>query len=442
MKKTLIFLFLGALGLCSSGQGTAYITQNTLSASPQMIRQWDNCPVTNGAHAVYFAATGNKGYLGITDVYNIIRYGHIIDNFTVLDMEVLDGVVYFCGKTYAGRALLGWANLFDFVGINATVYLDSMTFGTVTPTLNSIDNIEVYYDVLGSVYVSGYGSTSTGYVGFEYVPPTGVTPPYVTWGTLPYTPFDMTVTDQYVVFAGTRLGSDIVIHPFKKGITFSVSSAPYYSFAVGATGIEPYGSLRIVNSGQDRVVTLNYRHDGPYFMMLREFDVSGAFVNGTIPMLMAFRTTFNYSVLTGIVLDFLYDAINTTYIVLQNYEVSPADYRDVVTKIDFSNGIPSFVQSEFTIGRDNMKSISLSDSSMYVAYGYSPSLVNLFWKDKITTAIPGSCLNSDGLPMEVVNTAPSNRIQYYYGCPFTAGVLLVQRPVRVEYESITQRCHL
>ena len=88
MKKLLIFLFISALGLCSFGQGTAYITKSTISAGPQMIRQWDNCPVTAGAHAVYFidATTGNKGHLGITDVYNIIRYGHIIDNFTVSDM--------------------------------------------------------------------------------------------------------------------------------------------------------------------------------------------------------------------------------------------------------------------------------------------------------------------------------------------------------------------
>jgi hypothetical protein len=397
----------------------------------------------SGAHAINFYDATGRNCIGITDVYITMRYAPVLDNFNVKDMEVFDDVAYFCGSTITGKPLLGWVNLYDLVGSNVTLYIDSLTFGAVVPALNSIDNIEVYHNtMMGRICVAGYGSTSSGYLGFEYIVPVGLTQPKITWGTLPYTPLDVTLTDQYVVFAGTYAGRDIVIHPFIKGQTFSMASVPYYLYTVAPSPtIEPYSGLRIVDIGNDMVATLTHRQEsGIYYMLLREFDVSNAFPSGMVPMPVAYKTQFNYSMLLGIVFGFLYDANTYTYLVLQNYEVYPSDFYDVVTKIDFSSGIPSFVQSDFSLSGYPMKSISLSDSSMYVAYGYLSSMENLFWKDRITSAVLGSCLNSDVLPMGETHIAPYSNIPYSYGCPFINGVVVNQRITRAISESISTNC--
>ena len=71
MKKIIICLALCMLGLCSMGQGTAYITKSNAVGYAQMIRQYKNNP---GHHVVYFtdAASGSKGYIGRTDIYSVL----------------------------------------------------------------------------------------------------------------------------------------------------------------------------------------------------------------------------------------------------------------------------------------------------------------------------------------------------------------------------------
>lgn len=446
MKRTFIYLILCILGFCSAGQGSVYITQSSLLGSPQLIRQWKNCTLRRGAHAIYFhdAAMSGRNSIGITDVYNTIRYAPVLDNFTVMDMEVFNDVAYFCGRTITGKPLLGWVNLYDLVGTNATLYIDSMTFSTVVPALNTIDNIEVYLSsMIGRICVAGYGSASSGHMGFEYVMPMGWLPPSITWGTLPYTPLDVTATDHYVVFAGTIMSRDIVIHPFVKGQTFSMANVPYYLFTVAQSPIiEPYNGLRIVDIGNKKVATLTHQQDFYYYMLLREFDVSSAFPGGTVTMLTTYKTQFNYSLLQGTVFGFLYDTNIHTYIVLQNYEVSPSYFYDVVTKIDFSSGMPSSVQSDYSIFGYNMKNISLSDSSMYVAYAYdTPMSMNMYWKDHNTPTVPSSCLLSDILPIWETSTTPDSKISYDYGRPFVDAVFASQRITRVISEAIPNKCH-
>ena len=445
MKKIPIYLVLCTLGFCSLGQGSAYITKSSPLGAPQLIRQWKTCTLRNGAHAIYFMDTliSGRSYIGITDVYNTIRHAHVLDNFNVKDMEVFNDVAYFCGNTITGKPLLGWVNLYDLVGANATLYIDSLTFNTVVPALNTIDNIEVYLSsMIGRICVAGYGSASSGYLGFEYIMPS-VLPSRISWGNLPYTPLDVVATDQYVVFAGTFTSSDIVIHPFVKGQTFTQASVPYNLFAVALPPIiEPYNGLRIVDIGSDKVATLTHRQDMYYYMLLREFDVASAFPGGTVTMLTTYKTQFNYSLRPGTVFGFLYDANIHTYVVLQRYEVSPAVFRDVVTKIDFSSGMPSSVQSDYSSSGYSMKSISLSDSSMYVAYAYDTLMTkNLYWKDHNTATVPSGCLYSDILPIGESSTAPYSTISFNYGCPYVNAVYASQRIIRVISETISQQCH-
>ncbi len=279
-------------------------------------------------------------------------------------------------------------------------------------------------------------------MGVEYI--VGTVLPDVTYGVLPYTPYDLTLTDNLVVFAGTT-GNDLILHPFKKVMTFNMPNVPYYSYAVSsATEIEPYSSLRVTDIGNDHVAVLSYRSGGGmYYMMLREFDVSGVFSIYSLPMLTAFQTPFNHSIPYGGVMDFFYDASKTIYLVLQNYEVTPSHFHDVVTKINFSAGTPSFVQSDYlTMSGLPMKSMSLSDSSMYVVYGYdATSYESVFWKDISSATMSGRCITTNNLPMIGFSVVLDVRYDCYYGTPFFRGTPISTGFIDNKYIFLSTICH-
>ena len=365
MKKLLIYFPLCALCLTSIGQGTAYITKSPALGYSKLIRQYSN---SSGKHVVCFtdAATNNKCYIGVTDAYTNIDYVQICDMCAIYDLEVLGDTAYFCGQTFTNKGLLGWVNLLSWViNIDTAAFIPSLG-------LTSLENIEVFYRA-GKPTVVGYGKNATGYAGFDY---SVVSPFALQTSILPYKPLDITLTNQHIVFAGdySSVGSTgrMVIHPFLKSAPLFSMTAPYYTYSVAiAPTDEPYNShLRIVDIGNDVVTTLTHRSDaGVYGFVLREFDLSQAFVIYDVPMTSTYYAICNYSI--GALYDFRYDAPLNMYTLFQNYEVAPSDYRDVVTKIDFSSGPPSSVESDYlNIPYQNMVSMTLSDSAMYVVYGY------------------------------------------------------------------------
>ena len=363
-------------------------------------------------------------------------------------MAILNNTAYFCGETLTGKALLGWVGLSELIPPSynpVNLNIDTATFSIIAPAMYSLDNIEAYYDYLGRTCVVGYGKSPADHIGFEYILAGGI--PSVTYGVLPYIPCDLTLTENFVVFAGTTgSGCHIIIHPFKKAMTFVTPYVPYYSYAVcSATETEPYGiRMRVTDIGNDQVALLNYREGvGVYYMMLRKFNVTNAFYGYNLPMLTACQTTFNYSVTSNDVFDFLYDANKSVFLVLQNYEVTPSDYHDVVTKINFINGIPSTVQSDFLVAPDQpMQSMSMSDSSMYVVYGYNtPGVGQVFWKDSYSAPVLGTCLNQDILPMNEFSLVSDIRHDCHYGVPLIPGSPFSTSSPSVTTKAIVFSCH-
>ena len=397
MKK--MFFYLALCNLCFSalGQGTAYITKSyTFSGYSQMIRQYNNNP---GQHVVYFTDTisGRKGYIGITDIYNMIRYVQICHDCIIRDIDVFGDSAYFCGQTFANNSVFGWVDL-----ITMTVYFDS-SWG-----LTSLDNIEVYRDATSNIRIVGYGKMVGLYIGFDYTVQTSSFWYY----NLPYLPRDLTLTDNYSVFVGdcspAGITDEIVIQPLQKNLAFPPSSyMPYNTYLLGtATEEEPYKyHLRVVDIGNDYIATLTHRYtngSGFFNMVIREYDVSNASTNYDIPMTASYHSQYSYSAIDFY--DFQYDASNMTYTVLQNYEVSPSSYQDIVTRIDFSSGMPTSIYSDhLALPYQVMKSMSLSDSAMYVVYGYdATSKANVFWKDSQNSNVPGGCSNYDYMPFDVI----------------------------------------
>lgn len=100
MKKYAILFTFCLLSFCSFCQGSAFVRKSGVQGYSQIIRQWKTCPWSwgTGVHAVYYtdAVSNAKGYVGVTDVYNVIKYTQITDSLTIRDMEVLDDIAYLC----------------------------------------------------------------------------------------------------------------------------------------------------------------------------------------------------------------------------------------------------------------------------------------------------------------------------------------------------------
>ena len=285
--------------------------------------------------------------------------------------------------------------------------IDSTTMG-----ITSLDNIEVYADAYGNTNIAGYGTVGSRYVGIKYA----VGAPSFDYFDLPFIPIDITSTNNFVVFAGELNNSGIVdrilLQPLPKYASIP-TFLPYYSYSVGTATIdEPYNfHLHIVDIGNDAVATLTHRlESGSYFRMaIREFDVSNAFINYDIPMTAAYLAKYNYSI--GDFYDFRYDATSMTYMVFQNYEVIPSNYQDMVTRINVSSGTPPVVLSDYlTVSGQVMKSLSVSDSAMYVVYGYEViNKENVFWKNLQNPVLSGPCLSYDNLPFYSILPIPAER---------------------------------
>lgn len=381
---------------------------------PEIIRQYKNLP---GHHVIYYTdiPEGWKGYVGLTDAFNNVITSMLVRDCKVYDMEILGDTAYFCGQTMANHPLIGWFDIHELAMGNGA----SPSIDTALPYNGAIENIEVYVDVYGNTIVAGYGKNYTNYYGLMYnvtVPGCNVV------SFLPYKPYDMAVTDNYVVIAGMSLGNETILHPFSRNATLP-SYMPYYSYTTcTATATEPMNELRVVSLVGDKVATLSYRHEGgQYWMMLREYDVSNAFVNYTLPMFATYRVKFNYSPYR--IYDFLYNGARNIYTVLHNYEVSPTDYHDAVTKIDISGGIPSTVQSDYLANPIyTMTSMSSSGSNMYIAYGYKTiGGLNAFWKDYQYVTGSG-CLSSDMLPLKTIATINEEIHPYSSGFSVIVGI--------------------
>lgn len=396
MKKIFIYLFLCVLWVNSMGQGTAHITQSNFNVNAQIIRQYGNQP---GSHVICFTDLASRwiGYVGLTTMYNYIIYSKLVSGSIINDLEILGNYAYFCGQTALNEALIGWFDINQLaMGNGASPYID-YSFHAVSG-LTSIDNVDVYLDALGNPIVVGYGTDGTRNYGIKY----DVSSSSYETAPLSFTPYDLTMTNNFIVYAGID-GSGatrcIILHPFQKNGAFALSPVPYFSYTAGsATAIEPLADLRIVHHSNDIVSTLSYRFEGGAFsMMLREYDLMNA-SSSIAPNTSTYQVKFNYSV--NRIFDFRYNAANNMYTVLHNYEISPYNYHDAATKIDFGGGTPSTVQSDYisspTLG---MRSLSLSDSTMYAVYGNNVGNELLFWKDFQSATGMGPCLNTDVLPI-------------------------------------------
>jgi len=398
MKKVSITLLMCILNLSTIGQVTDAINQCGVDGDAQFIRQYTTLP---GYHLLYFTDNSSfwNGYVGISDCYNYIVFSKLVNNASVKDIEIFGNTAYFCGQTASNEAFMGWFDVYDLAsGSGASPQID-YSFHSVSG-LTSIDNIEVYDDGSGNHIVAGYCTDGSRNYAIRYDVATSTYDMFV----LDHKPTDVALTDNYIVYATINVisGNEIILHR----ITKSALSHYYYTFLTGSVySVDPLGDVRIVHTHDDCVATLSYKYEGgTYRMALRNYDLSAVTVSAND----CFDVMLPYSI--NPIRDFRYNASLDVYTVLHRYEVSPAIYRDAVTKIDFSSGTPVSAQSEyFDVSDPVFNSLSLSDSSMYTVFGNYYMHRLAFWKYTQTPLGKLHCLKPLLLPIESrirINTSP------------------------------------
>ncbi len=424
------------------GQGTAYIKSSNFVVNPEIIRQYDNHP---GYHVTYFTdMSRRKNYIGATNIYSSFSYVQISQGYTIKDMEVFGDVLYFCGHTSMNNGLIGWYNLIDLLLGNLTsAYFDTTILNAIGG--GSLDNIEVFQNATNDICIAGYGKDlSSRSIVYEGLMTGATTMDFRVSNPLGYNILDMTLTDSYVVYAGDITSFLTVIHPFPKSTFLATNNAPYHIFNVGGTALEPYKDLRIVDIGNDTVATLSYREEVgfPYSMVLREYDLSNAFPSFYVSPQPICQIQLPYAV--QCIYDFRYNKNIKHYVALHNYEVFPADFRDAVTKIDISTGtVPSSVPSDYlSLTNHTMRSMSLSDSSMYVAYGYDNiSNESVFWKDYQYATATGACLITNKLLTNPLTSCPHTAVNDFFGIPWNSQTLNAGEVYMIQQVLQSTLCH-
>ena len=89
-----------------------------------------------------------------------------------------------------------------------------------------------------------------------------------------------------------------------------------------------------------------------------------------------------------------------------------------------------------------MMSMSLSDGSRYVGYGYDVwSMASVFWKEKLVVSSMGPCLNIDTLPFNIATSVPFNLHAEDYNNGSTNCIGPVPNAAIKIKEIITTICH-
>lgn len=436
-NHALVLLFLlSGLSWLASAQGPGVLTSIPSNGNHNMVR-FD--AVTGG----FIAASSHSGGVIHFIKTDLLNYSEVIIevNATIMDFEIIDRFIFFCGEKFPYGGFLGCINIDSLFTLGVGAHMDMDLYSTVG--LTSLRNIEVFKD--GSVYhIAGFGrDVSLDPVAFEAVghPYTGMK--YRTllleYGNYKNEILDMAVTDNYVVYLRHHVGRlwdcvpyynwGITLIPFKKFNMFDPSLLPAYFFqtSVNSTygsdvyveNIEPAGYLsKIVQVDGDNVAVCAHRRENDFlncypanvfcdcernyvktYLTLRHYNLTPLAANSPIVMTSACAAVFNNGETTSIP-GFKYDKSNKNYLVLHRHETSPGVQDYCVTAFDFSGGVPAFASSEYqtihsTTSEWEPYNLCLDNSSHYLVGGADRLSLShyYFWLNNVVGSTVSACNN-------------------------------------------------
>lgn len=410
MKKLLLKLLLVvpifAAGI-TMGQGVPNVYQCPFVNGNQCKVEYD---MAHGAHIMYSYPYGGQNHFSLTDVTSTTTDVRLLTSYYINDFEIFEDYVIFCGHTFANEGLIGWFKINDFFTGLQSAFVDH----TLTVLgLSDLADIEVYRDVNNYVHIAGVGSSSSSplphNIGFE------------AFGTFPmgmkyrvasfYTDvYDLTVTDNYVVYVGNYDSTGVTLYSFPKNDIFSPGLHPSVCFPVSIIPqvIEPISpeNLRIVHTIQDSVATISYRVEvssmipivvASQNMVLRTYDVGVT----NIQMVDAYKMTLpghSYSD-WGEVAEFKYDKALRTYYALYKMHWSPSSSVDVVAEFDLSSGTPTSIHNYYSpLPNTNMTGFCLKNSPYYTVCGFdTPNYFSYYWQGEHGSII-NNCVMEELMP--------------------------------------------
>lgn len=409
MKKLLLKLLslvpVLAAGI-SLGQGLPNVYQSPANGNQCKV-EYD---VSSRNHIIFSDPYGSYNHFSLTDITNSTIDVRQPSSYVINDFEIFEGYVIFCGHTFANEGLIGWFKIDDFFNQNQSAYVDH----TLTVLgLSDLADIEVYRDVNNYVHIAGVGSSSSSplphNIGFE------------AFGTFPmgmkyrvasfYTDvYDLTVTDNYVVYVGNYDSTGVTLYSFPKNDIFSPGLHPSVCFPVSIIPqvIEPISpeNLRIVHTIQDSVATISYRVEvssmipivvASQNMVLRTYDVGVT----NIQMVDAYKMTLpghSYSD-WGKVAEFKYGKALRTYYALYKMYWSSSSYVDAVAEFDLSSGTPTTIHNYYSpLPNINMTGFCLRNSPYYTVCGFdTPNYFSYYWQGEHNSII-NNCVMEELMP--------------------------------------------
>lgn len=396
----------------------------------------------------------------LTDLAQLIDAQFPNDDYVVLDMELLDEMVFFCGfDRVLNSGLLGWFNIEGLFYGSEPIHIDN---SLLNMGLLRLENIEVFRGEGSEVHVVGYGVCADSinrlsrpypiheywYLAFEAVGfPNGVMNYRIAdlrWGGLITYIRDVKVTDNYVVFLecdGNQYckpnhGVGIDLYAFPKYDMFSslncylqqfqtiedsMAYRPGCTYVLRTSSDPDSCNAKMVSIGRDKLavcshrVRLDYnylppsgcdsctyeeRHD--CYIVHRVYDLSPLLVNN--PAITMSATTAKLPSVNGQVVR-INGFVNEgeRYAVLHEFERG-GTYESAVTMMDFTGGTPATITSNYqTIPTSNWTTDNLcaNGAGSYLVSGASSGTLNHYFMESPFVNTGGGCSVQD-----VFNTVP------------------------------------
>lgn len=337
-------------------------------------------------------------------------------DYRVLDFEIYNDFVIFCGVYRGVQGFLGWFNIQDLFYGGGAFHIDETTL--IQEQFLSLENIEVYGES-ADVYVVGYGKdlNTSSYIAFEAK---GATLNNLSYRAKPLVcdeiVNDIAVTDKYVVIASTMINHNyqvntpcgVCLDVYPKTNVLGLAVDQQYLFqthiATGPlsptspTGSEPYNNqLLITHKRGDLIAMASYnktRIPSEESFWIKTIDISsGSFVGNFLSTPMDISS----AELRG----FHYNSLAQSYVSLHHNVAYAGNPFEMVIPTS-STLVPPFAINGDGYGRGvELYNLDIDGPSKYLAIGWDQQHVMNLFRGSITNV--QNCANNISYRCEEIN---------------------------------------
>ena len=458
-------LFQKALFLCCCILHCSAFCQGTLYKVPfdgtSNIIRYDDANSKFITCSNYASSTYSGYYFALFDLNTMINIP-IPDKLIIRDCEIIDNYVFFCGEVrYTTSGFLGWFDIDSFFYYGTSLHVDMQL---INKNILSLENIELYHDILNNICVAGYGLYfgSSPYCVFEAVGNPTTVMKYRALNVVQDFN-DMAVTQKYVVYLGKSysscfndagFGINLTTFPKYNMLDIPPYQSHYFQTVTDNNAFPPYilfnedepyhyTTPMIVNTTENEVAVCSYRRNYDYtgysttptticydiplyaesFLALRTYDLTPLTYSNPIVMTNAYTVKLNYADDLYSINEFLYNPITKDFLILHKAENSTSLNESFVTTFNHSSSSIPFSSSEMhtaysTTNDWRPTSMCLHGNASYMLSGYIQSIpyFYVFWNNAILTPNNNCTMRIHNL-VTPIPTQPHKKNEFYFTKP-------------------------